>query len=252
MRRSSRALCAVLLFVLSGACRTQEVKPTPAGSEEEPAPEPPPPKPKPAPPAKPKPPKVALPAPEPPPIVINEDGVRLEYRSHAGRTVIEVTEPEGTQVQAFDGSALVADDTVPLAFDAQPDHYYRLVARFPNGSVRDKKVQARAGRLLSVRLREAKEPQAMSDKEFRALRTQLEREHGDTAKLSILRTAAASSYFSTAQAASLIDRLVYREDKLAAVPILKDRILDRENAWQLYQHFTYREDKIKVQEMLER
>jgi len=252
MRRPSRALCAVLLFALASACPKREVKPTP---EEEPAPEPSPPlppKPKPTPPAKPKPPKVALPAPEPPPVVINEDGVRLEYRSHGGRTVIEVTEPEGTQVQAFDGSALVADDTVPLAFDAQPDHYYRLVARFPNGSVRDKKVQARAGRLLSVRLHEAKEPQAMSDKEFRALRTQLEREHGDTAKLSILRTAAASSYFSTAQAASLIDRLVYREDKLAAVPILKDRILDRENAWQLYQHFTYREDKIKVQEMLER
>jgi hypothetical protein len=248
MRRLSRAICAALLFALASACR-QEVKPTPPGSGEEPAASepPPPPKPKPPAPPKPKPPRVAQPTPEPP-VIINEDGVRLEYRAH-GRTVIEVTEPEGTQVQAFDGSALVADDTVPLAFDAQPDHYYRLVARFPNGSVRDKKVQARAGRLLSVRLQEAKEPQP---KEFRALRGQLEREHGDTAKLSALRTAAASSYFTTAQAASLIDKLVYREDKLAAVPILKDRILDRENAWQLYQHFTYREDKIKVQEMLER
>jgi hypothetical protein len=36
------------------------------------------------------------------------------------------------------------------------------------------------------------------------------------------------------------------------VQILKDRILDRENAFWLYQHFTYREDKAKVQEMLER
>jgi hypothetical protein len=245
-----RALCAALLFALVAACpRQTEVKPTP---QEEPPPEPapPPPKPKPQkPPA--KPPKVAQPAPEPP-VVIVEDGIRLEYRPHAGRTVVEVTEPEGAQVQAFDGSALVADDTVPLAFDAQPDHYYRLVARFPSGSVRDKKVQARAGRLLSVRLQEAKEPQAMNDKDFRALRTELEHERGDTAKLALLRTAAANSYFTTLQAASLIDRLVYREDKLAAIPILKDRILDRENAWQLYQHFTYREDKIKVQEMLER
>jgi len=245
-----RALCAALLFALVAACpRQTEVKPTP---QEEPPPEPapPPPKPKPQkPPA--KPPKVAQPAPEPP-VVIVEDGIRLEYRPHAGRTVVEVTEPEGTQVQAFDGSALVADDTVPLAFDAQPDHYYRLVARFPSGSVRDKKVQARAGRLLSVRLQEAKEPQAMNDKDFRALRTELEHERGDTAKLALLRTATANSYFTTVQAASLIDRLVYREDKLAAIPILKDRILDRENAWQLYQHFTYREDKIKVQEMLER
>jgi hypothetical protein len=244
-----RALCAALLFALVAACpRRTEVKPT--AQEEPPPPEPaPPPKPKPPKPS--KPPKVAQPLPEPP-VVIVEDGIRLEYRPHAGRTVVEVTEPEGAQVQAFDGSALVADDTVPLAFDAQPDHYYRLVARFPSGSVRDKKVQARAGRLLSVRLQEAKEPQAMSDKDFRALRAQLEHERGDTAKLALLRTAAANSYFTTVQAASLIDRLVYREDKLAAIPILKDRILDRENAWQLYQHFTYREDKIKVQEMLER
>jgi hypothetical protein len=244
-----RALCAALLFALVAACpRQTEVKPTP--QEEPPPPEPlPPPKPKPQKPS--KPPKVAQPVPEPP-VVIVEDGIRLEYRAHAGRTVVEVTEPEGAQVQAFDGSALVADDTVPLAFDAQPDHYYRLVARFPSGTVRDKKVQARAGRLLSVRLQEAKEPQAMNDKDFRALRAELEHERGDTAKFAILRTAAANSYFTTVQAASLIDRLVYREDKLAAIPILKDRILDRENAWQLYQHFTYREDKIKVQEMLER
>jgi hypothetical protein len=92
----------------------------------------------------------------------------------------------------------------------------------------------------------------MSDKEFRALRGQLEREHGDTAELSILRTAAASSSFTTAQAALLIDHIVHRDNKLLAVPILKDRILDRENAFWLYQHFTYRKDKMKVQEMLER
>jgi Domain of unknown function (DUF4476) len=49
----------------------------------------------------------------------------------------------------------------------------------------------------------------------------------------------------------LIDHIVHRENKLAAVPILKDRILDRENAFWLYQHFTYREDKAKVQEILE-
>jgi len=247
-----RALCAALLFAVVAACHRQtEVTPTPQ-EEEEPAPPPlPKPKPQPKPPA-PKPPKVAQPPPEPPPVVIMEDGIRLEYRAHGGRTVVEVTEPEGAQVQAFDGSALVADDTVPLAFDAQPDHYYRLVTRFPSGAVRDKKVQARAGRLLSVRLHEAKEPTAMSDKDFRALRGQLEHERSDTTKLAVLRSAAASVYFTTAQAASLIDRLAFREDKLAAIPILKDRILDRENAWQLYQHFTYREDKMKVQEMLER
>jgi hypothetical protein len=186
----------------------------------------------------------------PQPTIIVEDGMRLEYRPH-GRTVIEVTEPEGTQVQAFDGPALVASDTAPVAFDALPDHYYRMVFQLPSGGVREKKVQARAGELLNVRVTEAKGPQAMNDKDFRTLRSALDREAGDAAKLAVMRTAAANAFFTTAQAGQLIDRLVYRDDKLAAVPILKDRILDKQNAWQLYQHFTYREDKMKVQEMLE-
>ena len=183
------------------------------------------------------------------PTVIVEDGMRLEYRAH-GRTVIEVTEPEGTQVQAFDGPALVAADTAPVAFDALPDHYYRMVFQLPSGGVREKKVQARAGELLNVRVTEGKGPQAMTDKDFRTLRTALDREAG-AARLAVLRTAASNAFFTTSQAGQLIDKLVYRDDKLAAVPILKDRILDKQNAWQLYQHFTYREDKMKVQEMLE-
>jgi len=227
----NRVLLATLL--LAAACAAPQVVPSEKPAEAQPQPSERPER-----------------SPERPPTVIVEDGMRLEYRPH-GRTVIEVTEPEGTQVQAFDGPALVAADTAPVAFDALPDHYYRMVFQLPSGGVREKKVQARAGELLNVRVSEAKGPQAMNEKDFRTLRTALDREAGDAAKLAVLRTAAAGAYFTTVQAGQLIDRLVYRDDKLAAVPILKDRILDKQNAWQLYQHFTYREDKMKVQEMLE-
>jgi hypothetical protein len=230
-----RVLLAILLVA---ACAAPQVVPPEKPAEAEP----------PAPAEKPEvPPR---PPPPPPPTVVVEDGMRLEYRAH-GRTVIEITEPEGMQVQAFDGPALVAADTVPVAFDALPDHYYRMVFQLPSGAVREKKLQARAGDLLTVRLTESKGPQAMTEKDFRTLRTALERESADAGKLAVLRTAAANAFFTTAQAGQLIDRLVYRDDKLAAVPILKDRILDKQNAWQLYQHFTYREDKMKVQEILE-
>jgi|SRR5437868_4796178 len=223
-------------FLLAACAGPQVVPENPA--EAQPQPQPPPEK---------APPEVR---PPPQPTVIVEDGMRLEYRPH-GRTVIEVTEPEGMQVQVFDGPALVAADTVPVAFDALPDHYYRMVFQLPSGALREKKLQAHAGELLSVRVMESKGPQAMSDREFRTLRSALDREAGDAAKLAVLRTAASSAFFTTAQAGQLIDRLVYRDDKLAAVPLLKDRILDKQNAWQLYQHFTYREDKMKVQEILE-
>jgi hypothetical protein len=230
-----RVLLATLLLA---ACAGPQVAPPEKPPEAQPQPPPE------------RPPPERPPRPEPQPTIIVEDGMRLEYRPH-GRTVIEVTEPEGTQVQAFDGPALVAADTAPVAFDALPDHYYRMVFQLPSGGVREKKVQARAGELLNVRVTEAKGPQPMTDRDFRTLRTALDREPGDAAKLAVLRTAAASAFFTTSQAGQLIDKLVYRDDKLAAVPILKDRILDKQNAWQLYQHFTYREDKMKVQEMLE-
>jgi hypothetical protein len=224
----------VALFLVAACAAPQVVPP------EKPTEAPPPPE---------KPVEVRPPPPQPPTIIV-EDGMRLEYRAH-GRTVVEITEPEGMQVQAFDGPALVAADTVPVAFDALPDHYYRMVFQLPSGAVREKKLQARSNELLTVRLMEAKGPQAMNEKDFHTLRAALEREGGDAAKLAVLRTAAANAFFTTAQAGQLIDRLAFRDDKLAAVPILKDRILDKQNAWQLYQHFTYREDKMKVQEILE-
>jgi hypothetical protein len=230
----------LLPILLAAACAAPQVVPPEKPTEAQPPPPSPTPAEKPAPEAQ-KP---------PPPTVIVEDGMRLEYRAH-GRTVIEITEPEGMQVQAFDGPALVAADTVPVAFDALPDHYYRMVFQLPSGAVREKKLQARANELLSVRVMEAKGPQAMSDREFRTLRSAIEREAAEAGKLAVLRTAAANAFFTTSQAGQLIDRLVYRDDKLAAVPLLKDRILDKQNAWQLYQHFTYREDKMKVQEILE-
>src|SRR5207253_1707122 len=137
--RMKRALLPSLL--LAAACAAPQPKPPEKPAEAQPQP----------PPEKPRPPEKP---PEPQSVVIVEDGLRLEYRPH-GRTVIEVTEPEGAQVQAFDGPALVASDTVPLAFDALPDHYYRFVFQMPGGAVREKKLQARASQLLSVRVLEA-------------------------------------------------------------------------------------------------
>ena len=94
-------------------------------------------------------------------------------------------------------------------------------------------------------------PQAMSHEAFKEFVHNVDLEAGDDAKLRLIRSASQNQWFTAAMAGVLIDHIVHRENKLAAVPILKDRILDRENAFWLYQHFTYREDKAKVQEILE-
>jgi len=195
------------------------------------------------------------PAEAPRPVVIAEDGSTVEYRGQAeGKSILEVADPFGAQVEIREGERLVSRDVAPMAVNVEVDHWYRVAARLPSGSVREKKVQARVGQVASVRFTDTPltGPTAMTREEFKQLIDAVDREPGDPAKLAVLKTAAASSFFTTAMAGVILEHIVHRENKLAAIPIVKDRILDKQNAYTLYQHFTYREDKTKVQEMLER
>lgn len=203
-------------------------------------------------PPQPKPPPRAV---APAPVLAESDGIALEYRPQSqGRTLIEVLRPEGARVAIYDGPKLVDEESAPLSVEALADHWYRVTAHLPSGALREKKVQGQAGQVATLSFTDAgvRGPVALTREEFGRLLHALDVEAGDKAKLSLLETAARRSYFSTAQAGALIDHVVYRENKLLAVPLLKDRILDQQNAYLLYQHFTYREDKARVQELLER
>ena len=201
----------------------------------------------------PKPKEVAA-APEPMPAQVVDENVAVEYRPQAeGKTLVEVLSPAGARVDIREGQALLGRDVAPMTVNAQADHWYVVGARLPSGAVRETKVQARAGQVASVRFAEAVPagPQPMSRDAFKELVHAVDMEAGDEAKLRLIQSAAQHEWFTAAMAGVLIDHVVHRDNKLAAVPLLKDRILDRENAFWLYQHFTYREDKAKVQEMLE-
>jgi hypothetical protein len=200
--------------------------------------------------------QAAAPAPASPrvPSPAPTDEATVEYRAQAeGHSLIEVASPAGARVDVREGQALIGRDTVPMTVKAQPDHWYAIAARLPSGTARDVKIQARAGQVASVRFIDLapQGPQAMSRDAFRSFVQAVDEEAGDEGKLNLIRSAAAHQWFTSAMAGVLIDHIVHRENKLAAVPILKERILDRENAFWLYQHFTYREDKAKVQEILE-
>jgi hypothetical protein len=199
-----------------------------------------------------------VPAPAPAAVVVQTpvaDEVAVEYRTQAeGHALIEVASPAGARVDVREGQALIGRDTAPMTVKAQPDHWYAIAARLPSGAAREAKVQARGGQIASVRFMDVapQGPQAMSREAFKGFVQTMDEEAGDEAKLNLLRSAASHQWFTSAMAGVLIDHVVHRENKLVAVQVLKDRILDRENAFWLYQHFTYREDKAKVQEMLER
>jgi hypothetical protein len=202
----------------------------------------------------------APPAPAPAPVAAVapapavDDEVAIDYRPQSdGHALIEVAGPAGARVDVREGQALIGRDVAPMAVPAQADHWYAVSARLPSGAAREAKVQARAAQIASLRFVDLapKGPQAMSREEFKAFVQAVDEQAGDEAKLNLIRSAASHQWFTSAMAGVLIDHIVHRENKLAAVPILKDRILDRENAFWLYQHFTYREDKAKVQEILE-
>ena len=187
------------------------------------------------------------------PVASADDGMRVEYRAQSdGRTLLEVIEPQGADVIAYDGGTQVAHDRAPMSFEAQGDKYYRLEVRLASGAVMEKKLAARAGMVGSLRVVVAGDagPPPMSRSAFKDLVNSIDREAGDVAKLALLKTAAAYNWFTTAMAGVLLEHIVYRESKLDAVPLLKDRILDRQNSYRLIEHFTYREDKAKVQELL--
>jgi len=182
------------------------------------------------------------------------DEATVDYRPQSeGHSLLEIAAPAGARVDVREGQALIGRDTVPMTVKVQPDHWYAIAARLPSGTARDLKVQARAGQVASVRFLDLapQGPQAMSREAFKSFLQAVDEEAGDQAKLNLIRSAAARQWFTSAMAGVLIDHVVHRENKLAVVPILKDRILDRENAFWLYQHFTYRDDKAKVQEILE-
>ncbi len=91
----------------------------------------------------------------------------------------------------------------------------------------------------------------MPVEEFKQLIRAIDRtESGDAGKIALIRAAAADNWFIVGEVAMLIDHVTYRQSKLDLVPILNPRITDRDEAYKLVEHFTYREDKEKVQQQL--
>jgi len=182
-----------------------------------------------------------------------DDGFRVEYRAQAeGRALVEVVEPAGAEVMAYDAGTQVARDKAPMSFAAAPDKYYRLEVRMPSGAVKEKKVAARAGQVASVRVLAAADagPQPMNREAFKGLLQSLDETAGDAGKLALLKTALPYNWITAAMAGVIIDHITYRQTKMDAVPILRDRILDKQNSYWILDHFTYREDKEKVQQEL--
>jgi hypothetical protein len=69
-------------------------------------------------------------------------------------------------------------------------------------------------------------------------------------KLRVLELAAPSQYFLVPQVLRILQKFSFSQDKLNAVRVLWPRVLDRQNAYQLNQAFTYSADKEQLRQII--
>lgn len=95
-------------------------------------------------------------------------------------------------------------------------------------------------------------PMALPDPDFAALRSAIEAEGFEAQKLGVLQTALPTSLFTVAQVGALVDLFDFSSGKVKVVELCKPRIVDSQNAFQLYGHFSFESDKAKVRAILAR
>jgi len=93
-------------------------------------------------------------------------------------------------------------------------------------------------------------PMAMSPGDFGALKSAMQAEGFEAQRLDVLRTAASSAWFTVDQVGQLTDLFAFSKGKVEVVAVCKPRMVDPQNGYQLYSHFTFTGDKEKVRSIL--
>jgi hypothetical protein len=92
----------------------------------------------------------------------------------------------------------------------------------------------------------------ISEEQLQSLMKAMGRESFGEGKLRVLESAAPTQYFLVPQVMKILQRFSFGEDKLDAVRLLWPRVLDRENAFQLYQAFTFPAEKDELKQIIGR
>jgi hypothetical protein len=85
-----------------------------------------------------------------------------------------------------------------------------------------------------------------------SLRASIERESFSQGKLRVLEQAAASHYFLAAQVRTLLGEFSFANDRMRALELLAPRLVDRNNAFVIYDALTFTPEKQRARQLLER
>ena len=90
----------------------------------------------------------------------------------------------------------------------------------------------------------------ITEDQLQNLSKAIARESFGDGKLRVLESAAASQYFLVPQVLKLLPRFTFAEDRLNAMRVLWPRVLDRENAYQLYGAFSFSNEKDELRKII--
>jgi len=90
----------------------------------------------------------------------------------------------------------------------------------------------------------------VTEDQLQNLSKAIARESFGDGKLRVLEAAAGSQYFLVPQVLKLLPRFTFAEDRLNAMRVLWPRVLDRENAYQLYGAFTFSNEKDELRKII--
>ena len=92
----------------------------------------------------------------------------------------------------------------------------------------------------------------MDESPFRALVGVVRNEGSADAQLTVIQQAATRNFFRVAQVKALIDILPYSATKLRALELTAPRLTDPENAFAIFDAFTFSGDKEQAKQILRR
>lgn len=196
-------------------------------------------------------------APKPPPVqVMGADTFDIRFEMKPQET-LRLLSPEGAHAEIWgdDGSYLGGFD-LPCEVPARAGLFYRVVMTANGGLIFDRKVELRKYFATNVTLRGVTTAVVTSQPsrrggglvDFPALVEAVKAESFSDAKLDVVRTSEGG--LTVDQVGQLVDLFSFSAEQVKVVEITNARLVDRQNAFKLYSHFTFEADKKAVKAIL--
>jgi hypothetical protein len=173
-------------------------------------------------------------------------------------TQLRVVPAEAGAVFVFDGSRLIGRFDQPGSLNVESGRSYVVVAIQSQRYLWGGDVPISGPSLqLSFRQQAAPgwtygqgQPPAIERYGYRGLLDSLDRQYDDRGRLDILRTEAQRDTFTTEQAHQILERFRSEPDRLEALKVLRNRLVDQDNRFQLTRHFRQAETRRQAIDVL--